>query len=106
MAKPKLILYVDIVSPFAYLAFHILHVSWVLLLSKDNEIHASLSLCILHASEVDSLTFLLKWFLIIQWRLSMPFSSRCERDHHDDLDLLLYIKRILIVTFQTDISCL
>ena len=26
MAKPKLVLYVDVVSPFAYLAFHILNV--------------------------------------------------------------------------------
>ena len=27
MAKPKLTLYVDIVSPFAYLAFHLISVS-------------------------------------------------------------------------------
>lgn len=27
MAKPKLILYVDVVSPFAYLAFHVLNTS-------------------------------------------------------------------------------
>ena len=26
MAKPKLVLYVDVVSPFAYLAFHVLNV--------------------------------------------------------------------------------
>ena len=26
MAKPKLVLYVDVVSPFAYLAFHLLNV--------------------------------------------------------------------------------
>ena len=26
MAKPKLVLYVDVVSPFAYLAFHICYV--------------------------------------------------------------------------------
>lgn len=26
MSKPKLVLYFDVVSPFAYLAFHILHV--------------------------------------------------------------------------------
>lgn len=27
MAKPKLLLYVDVVSPFAYIAFHVLNVS-------------------------------------------------------------------------------
>jgi len=29
MAKPKLTLYLDIVSPFAYLAFHLVSVSLV-----------------------------------------------------------------------------
>ena len=43
MARPKLVLYIDVVSPFAYLAFHILHVSWVSLLSKGDYIYASLS---------------------------------------------------------------
>ena len=31
MAKPTLVLYVDIVSPFAYLAFHVITVSDVLM---------------------------------------------------------------------------
>ena len=47
MARPKLVLYVDIVSPFAYLAFHILHVSWVSLLSKEDGIHVSLLIYVL-----------------------------------------------------------
>lgn len=29
MAKPKLVLYVDVASPFGYLAFHILNVGFV-----------------------------------------------------------------------------
>ena len=29
MAKPTLVLYVDVVSPFAYLAFHVITVSGV-----------------------------------------------------------------------------
>lgn len=39
MAKPKLVLYVDVVSPFAYLAFHILNVSGFLIYIKSSGNH-------------------------------------------------------------------
>ena len=53
MSKPKLTLYIDLISPFVYLAFHVIRVS----ISSRNSIKDFTMLCFFQVAE-DRLQFL------------------------------------------------
>lgn len=70
MAKPKLVLYVDVVSPFAYLAFHILNVSGSLFYIKSSSNH-TVSFFVGISDEPSGLSYCYISLLFIYSRISV-----------------------------------